>query len=672
MSDMDRQTPGGLTESEVDRKRKTFMPDEEMGWEDDDFGPDDEVDWGERIPRRSEEAGEEQENLRRQSASRMDDRTTQRRRAARRPSQRNGRRRKQKKNSSVLVAIIFILAVVLVAVGSVVIKKYTPTKERVDLNEYYNIQAQDDMAIILDGQRLEEKAKYWDGHVYLDYEAVQKYFNQRFYWDANENILRYTTPTDVISVNAGSKDYTVTRKNESEEYVIVRVDGDKMYLAIDFVEKYTNIYFASYEEPNRVRVISKWGDVQAAAVKKDTEIRVKGGIKSPIVVDVEENSKVMILEEGEDWSKVYTEDGMIGYIRNKRMDDVETETIISRNFEEPTFNHLLKDGTVSLGWHQVTNQEANGKIADVLQSTKGINVMAPTWFYLNDNNGGIYSLASKDYVDYCHQHNVEVWALISNLENPEADSGYVLSHTSTRDNLTNQIIAAAIEYNLDGINLDFEALSAEVGDDYIQFVRELSLKCENNNLVLSIDNYVPTDYTAFYNRAEQALFADYIIIMGYDEHYSGSEDIGSVASIGFVRDGVENTLKEVPKEQTILGMPFYTRVWELTMKDGGGEDVESVSEDYLPYTFTCFDEGMQTVENRYTENGGEAVWSEEDGQYVTEYESEGKTYKIWIENEASLEEKLKVMKENGLAGAAYWKIGLERASAWDTIIKYVN
>ncbi len=595
--------------------------------------------------------------------------------ARQRPRSRGRRRRRRGRRNNnrmpVIVGAAFVAVVVLLALLSIVIKKYSPSKERADLDDYYNIQSQEDAAIILDGIRLEETAKLWDGHVYMDYKIVQEYLNQRFYWDSNENILRYTTDKDVVSVNAGSMEYTVTKKNENTDYVIVKVDGEHMYLALDFVQKYTNIEFAMHEAPNRVKITAKWGEIQTAPIRKNTAIRVKGGIKSPIVADLEKGSKVGILDAGENWSRVCTEDGMIGWLQNKRLGEISVESI-SREFEEPVFTHMLKDGSVSLGWHQVTNQEANGRVASILQDTKGVNVISPTWFYLNDNEGNIYSLASREYVSYCHQNNVEVWALVSNLENPEADSAYVLSHTSTRDYLTNQIIAAAIEYDLDGINLDFEALSSEVGDSYIQFVRELSLKCENNNLVLSVDNYVPTDYTAFYNRAEQAVFADYVVIMGYDEHYSGSENIGSVASIGFVRDGVENTLKEVPPEQTILGMPFYSRVWELTPKDGAGEDVESAAEDYLPYTFTCIEEGMQTVENRYTANGAQAVWSEEDGQYIAEYESEGKTYKIWVENEISLEEKLKVMKQNNLAGAAYWKLGLERPSAWDTIIKYVN
>lgn len=583
-------------------------------------------------------------------------------------------KKQQKNNHSVIIAAVFIVVVILIAGISLLVKKYSPSKERVNLNSYYNVQNEEDMAIVVDNQRLEDVAKNWEGHVYLEYQTVHDYLNERFYWDANENILRYVTPTDVISVNAGEQSYMVTKSSENTDYTIVKVDADKMYIALDFVQKYTEypaISYKVYEKPSRVAIESKGGTIKTAEVKRSTEIRQKGGIKSPIVVDVEKGATVTILESGNDWDKVCTQDGMIGYIRNNKLGS-EQKTTVKAKGEQPVFNHLLKDKTISMGWHQVTNQDGNKRVANVLQSTKGINVLSPTWFYLNDNDGNIYSLANHDYVNYCHQQGVEVWALISNLENSEVDTTYVLTHTSVRDKLVNQIIASAIEYNLDGINVDFEALAGEVGDAYIQFIRELSIKCENNNIVLSVDNYVPSSYTAFYNRSEQALFADYIVIMAYDEHTRASEDVGSVASIGFVKKGVEDTLAEVPANQTILGMPFYTRVWELTPKDGAGEDVESTSEDYLPYTFTCSEEGMQTVENRYTVNGAQPTWDDTTGQYYVEYENSGKTYKIWIENEASLEEKLKVMKDNSLAGAAYWKLGFERATAWDTIIKYVN
>ena len=433
----------------------------------------------------------------------------------------------RRKIMPVIVAVVFVVVVGLIAVLTAVIQRYIPSKERVDLAEYYDIAAEDDLAVILDNQKQEMPGKYMDGHAYLNYEFVHDELNQRFYWDANENILRYTTPSDVISVDAGSSDYYVTKEKNTEDYTIVRSDGNTVYLALDFVQKYTNIAFSIYEEPNRVMITSVWGEIAASTARKDTEIRVRGGIKSDIVADLAKGTPVTVVETMDEWSEVCTRDGMIGYVRNKALTATQTQTI-SQEFEEPQFTHLLRDKKINMVWHQVTSQDGNGQISNVLRTTKGVNVISPTWFYLNDNNGNIKSLASKDYVSYCQQNGIEVWALVSNLENREVDTTEVLTHTSIRDNLTNQIIAAAIEYDLDGINLDFEELSG-VGDAYIQFVRELSIKCEKNGIVLSVDNYVPSEYTAFYNRAEQAVFADYVVIMGYDEHYAGSEEEGSVA-----------------------------------------------------------------------------------------------------------------------------------------------
>lgn len=576
----------------------------------------------------------------------------------------------RKKVMPAIVAVIFVIVIGLIAVLTMVIQKYIPSNDPSDLKSYYCLKEEDDIAVVFNNTITGEVCKYWDGHVYMTYEYVHDTLNERFYWDGNENILRYTTPSDLISVNAGSNQFTVGKSPSQEAYTIVKVDADVVYLALDFVQKYTNIDFTVHENPNRLLIYDTWGSIQQADLKKDSEIREKGGIKSPVVAELEKGTTVTIIEQEESWSKVITEDGMIGYLKNKILGE-SREEITSHEFQEPVFTHLLKDKKINMAWHQVTSQEVNSQVANILQNTKGINVLSPTWFYLNDNNGNIQSLASSDYVNYCHQNGIEVWALISNLENEEVNTTAVLTRTSTRDYLTNQIIAAAIEYDLDGINLDFEELSVEVGDAYIQFIRELSLKCKNNGIVLSVDNYVPTSYTAFYNRREQAVFADYVVIMGYDEHYAGSEEAGSGASIGFVTKGVDDTLAEVPPEQIILGMPFYTRVWECTPKENIS-DSEQADENFIPYTVTSQAVGMSEAENRLTINNVEAIWSEEDGQYYGEYQIDGLTYRIWVENEASMEPRLSLMKDRGLAGASFWKLGLEKSSIWDIIIKYIN
>ena len=583
----------------------------------------------------------------------------------------------KKKILPVIAAMTLILVVVGFMLLGNVIEKYTPTDERQDLAIHYNVASEEEVAIIYNNELIEAKAKYLNGVVYLSFDTVKDYINDRFYWDANENLLRYTTATDLVSVPAESTSYTITKDTHSSDHIIVKADAETAYIAIDFVKTYSDFAYEVFEEPNRVVITTAWGDYTTTTAKKNTELRVLGGIKSPILADIEKGEVLTILEELETWTEVITSDGVIGYVKSKNLGSKDTKTLNSDYIPEE-FTHIKKDFEINMAWHQVFTRSANSDIASVLQSTKGLNVISPTWFYLKDEKGGIGSLASSDYVSYCHQHGVEVWALVSNfaaseqgIENPDLTT--ILSHTSSRDNLVNNLISSAIQYNLDGINIDFEAVEPSAGEGYIQFIRELSLKCANNGIVLSIDNYVPTAYTAFYNRAEQALFADYVVIMGYDEHTAKSETEGSVASIGWVTEGIENTLKEVPADQIILGMPFYARVWKLT--PAAGEEVPAegeVVDSYVNYDISCYSASMGEQKRLANVNGVTPVWSDEFGQNYVEYKNGNSIYKIWMEDAASIEAKLKVMNSYGLAGGAFWKLGLEQSAVWDTIIKYIN
>lgn len=575
----------------------------------------------------------------------------------------------KKKIIPFIAAGVLILVILLFMVLGNIIEKYTPSKDQKDPAEYYGITSDTDVAIICNNEVLEDKGRLINDTVYLSYDTVRSYINSRFYWDSNENILRYATANDLISVNAESSDYTVTKDTQSFGHTIVKADAATAYIAVDFVKQYSDFTYEIYSDPNRIVITNNWGDYTAASAKKNCEIRYQGGIKSPILTEVAKNTELTVLTPDETWTQVATADGYIGYIKSKNLGSTSTKTL-SSDFTPEEFTHITKNYKINLAWHQVTNQTANGNVSSILQKSKGINVLSPTWFYLNDNNGNLANLASTSYVDYCHQNGVEVWALVSNLENPDVSTDAVLSHTSSRDNLTNNLISYAIQYNLDGINVDFEALSVDgVGSSYIQFIRELSLKCANNGIVLSVDNYVPSDYTKFYNRTEQALFADYVIVMAYDEHYAGSEEAGSVASIGYVTSGVENTLKEVPANQLILGMPFYTRVWSETPV---GTAAEGESDSTPDYDLSSYAASMSDVQKLLKANGVEPVWLEDVGQNYAEYQNNGVYYKIWIEDASSLEKKLSVMDSYGLAGGAFWKLGMEDSSIWDTILKYIN
>lgn len=576
-----------------------------------------------------------------------------------------------KKKILPVIAFIAVVVLIIAIIGiSSLVKRYTPSKERMELSEYFNISSDDEIAIVLNREKIESKAKIINNETYLDYKFVHDYINPRFYWDENENILLYATSNGLISASADANSYLTNKSTTDYKCPVVKATSDSALIEIDFVLQYSDFTYELFEKPNRLVMNNKWGKIETASVKKDTQLRVKGGIKSDILEDLEKGSSINVIEAGDNWTKVMSPDGVIGYIKSKYVVDNKTVKLKNPDYVEDKLPHIEKDFKICMAWHQVTTSSANSNIANVISSSKGVNVISPTWFYLNDNNGNIVDLASSNYVNYCHQQGIEVWALVSNLENPDVDSTYVLTHTSTRQYLVNQIIAAAIKYELDGINLDFEALDGNaVGDAYIQFVRELAIKCSNNGIVLSVDNYVPTSYTAFYNRKEQANFADYVVIMGYDEHYKGS-DAGSVSSLKWVDQGVRDTLESVPEKQVILGMPFYTRLWSLVANEA---DTESATEeDAITYETTSTVYGMTSAANLLKEKGIQPEWIAEDGQNYATWNEGNVTYKIWLENASSTEERLKLVSQYSLAGASFWKLGFESSDVWDTVIKYIN
>lgn len=574
-----------------------------------------------------------------------------------------------KKKLIPILAVGGVILLIIITLGiTILMSKYSPSKERQDLSEYYGVTETDDIAIVINDSISDVKGKLIDGSVYVDFNFVHDYLNQHFYWDSNEKVMLYTNDKDLITIKADSKSYSVNKNAEDYDKTIVKATSDSAMVELEFVKKYTKMSSKFVENPNRVVISTVFGNIKTATVKKDTEIRVKGGIKSNILTEVSKDSFVTIIEEGNKWHKVSTADGFVGYISTKNLSDVE-ETTVSLDFEEETFQHILKDKKISMVWHQVTVPSVNKNISKVLSSSKGVNVISPTWFRLSDEEGNISDMASKDYVKYCHKQHVEVWPTINNVDNTDVNCEEVLSHTSKRQHLVEQLIANATKYELDGINVDIEALNPSVGDSYIQFIRELSVKCNEKNLVLSVDNYVPSEYTAFYNRGEQALYADYVVIMGYDEHYAGS-DAGSVSSIGWLTEGVENTLAKVPAEQVILGMPFYTRLWEVSPKDGSEATTEN--DNGLEYNVKSTVYGMNGGYEAVKSAKAKAEWNSESGQDYAEWTKGESTFKIWLENEKSTEERLKLVSDKSLAGAAYWKSGLENPKVWDTINKYIK
>ncbi len=248
-----------------------------------------------------------------------------------------------KKKIIPVIAVLFLIFIILV--GIIIgrkIKAFMPSSEQQDLETYFGITSQEEAAIELNRSLTEEKALLRDGGIYLDFNYVHDYLNDRFYWDANENILLYTTSSNVVKASADSKDYYIGRKKDSKPYKIVLVNVDKTYIALDYVAQYTNLTYEHVKDPDRVLLQTKWGTIQKAGIKRKTQVRVEDSVKSNILCELTKEDTVIKLDVMDDWTKVATEDGLIGYVQNKRL-GAEKEETESHDFEEDTFLHQMRD-----------------------------------------------------------------------------------------------------------------------------------------------------------------------------------------------------------------------------------------------------------------------------------------------------------------------------------------
>lgn len=558
----------------------------------------------------------------------------------------------KKKAAPVLVVLILIVLVGAAGVVSFLINRYKPGTEYMAGNEYFNLTDENSVALIQNGELLEEQAVLIGGEPYAAYTYVESQLNSCFYWDEETKGILLTTSGGVQTLLPG--DAAVAKTPGGQPAVQQESDGT-VYISLDVVKEYTDLDYAYYSDPNRVVIRNEWDGVEQATVQSDTaQVRQKGGIKSLILADVQKGDALLYLENLDNWCKVMTADGYTGYIQTE--DISEPEAIEARTAKKDSYERITRDHKINLVWHQSTSTESNDAMAEMTAEMTGVNVISPTWFSVTDETGTISSLASADYVKLAHDAGREVWGLIDNF-NEAFDETTDLAYASVRSRIIEQLLAEAASCGMDGINVDFENLKEAGIPHYLQFLRELTSAAHAQNLVVSVDTPVPQAYTMYYQRGEQARFVDYMIVMAYDEHFAGSEEAGSVSSLPFVQQAVEEMTRVMPADQVICGIPFYTRVW--TEKFGQS----AITSEVL---------GMDGAKNYAKENQMTETWDASLGQNVATVETSDARYTIWMEDEQSMEEKLKVIQSADLAGVAEWKLGFERADIWSLISEYIE
>lgn len=568
-----------------------------------------------------------------------------------------------KKKTGVTIIGVFVTLLLIAAVLCVaLVRKYTPCEEKISPGELMPV-PEGEVCVIFWQEKYEKNALRLNGEIYLDLETVLTQINEDFYYDEEELVLSYTTPTEIIRAYPMEPVYYSNKTKRELTHAPILTKGGVPYVSLEFTALFSDVTYTFYENPSRVLLRTGAKDMLSLKAEKDTAVREAADIKSRIVCDLKKDSVVWYVDAGTDTStkfvKVMTADGVFGFVKKKELTETYHESYASA-YIPPEYSHILSEEDVVLGWHQVTNKTANAGLEKLVKNNEQLTVVSPTWFRVNppEAETPVSSLADTAYVETAKSYGLEVWGLVDNFAvagaegfDPTENSFAVLSSTKEREELVNALVAEAIRFDLDGLNIDFEMLSLKTGPHFIQFLRELSVKCRANGLVLSVDNYVPSAHAAYYDWKAQGEVVDYVVIMAYDEHYAGSETAGSVASYTYLTAAVDNILTMVPKEQVIMAVPFYTRLWTETEENG----VTKLTSEAL---------AMVTAATELSRNNVTPVWDETTRQYYAEYEKDGAVCKVWLEDVQSLQEKIAYIRKADLAGVAAWRLGFESEEIW--------
>ena len=567
--------------------------------------------------------------------------------------ERQSRKRGKSGGKSLLPFFLIFFCFILLFTGAGLfyyVKKYMPTKARADLNSYFSVSG-DNVELYLNHEKQVEDSvltlgRMQDGEVYLPYGFVVKQLNIRFYYDDDEKTLRYALPDSVEIYQPGEKG-----KDGKLPYF---VDGKNIFLSLSLIQSHTALEVESFmdAEHKRVFLYNAFGKEKQATLTAKEAVRVQGGVKSPILTDLEKGDKVLVLEKMEKWSKVETKDGFIGYLRNSRLGD-EVEIEKSSDFQAPVYSHKSMGEGVhpTLAFHQITTPEANNTLDTLLPNAAEANIVAPTWYVLSDNAGNFISYSDANYVAKAHAAGKKVFATLNNFDAGKVDAKALFSAAKHRSALIENLVKDLKEKQIDGINVDIELLPEGAARDYLEFMRELSIACRTEDLFLSVDCYVPYSYNAYYNIKELGEICDYVVIMCYDEHYAGSEEAGSVSSLSYVERGIDESAAKMDKNRVIIALPFYTRVW---ITDANGKlRSEALS--------------IKKAKEWITEKNVPLVWKEDIGQYYGVIQDGNEKKEIWMEDEKSMEAKMSLLREKGIQGVAAWKLGQEPQGFWSIL-----
>ncbi|MBB6447400.1 glycosyl hydrolase family 18 protein [Bacillus benzoevorans] len=489
--------------------------------------------------------------------------------------------------------------------------------------------------------------------VYVPFTFMKEYIDEQLIFDDKSHSIIMTTPNKVIQMPLESLTYYVNQKHVSLQTAPVKALNGENYMALDTILSIYGIQYSVLPETKAIEITKDgmkktYGTIKGKDInEKRLRLRTKPDLQAPYTAQTRDKDIITIEKEGAQYFYVRKENGIAGYLDKKYVMKDKTETIHIQK-EQVEMNIPQMNGPINLTWEAVYTKNPN---TAAIPEMPGVNVVSPTWFELTNTDGTVKDLGSLEYVNWAKARGYQVWALFSNGFNPDL-THKALKDFETRQNIIRQLLAFCQTYQLNGINLDIENVREEDGPLVTQFVREITPYLHQAGLIVSMDITFITDgnWSAFYEREKLAETVDYLMVMAYDEHWGTSPEAGSVASFPWVEQNLKNLLEVVPNDKLILGVPLYTRLWEI--KDTGEVSSKSMK--------------MAEAKEWLAEKGVTPVYDEGSGQnYAEYYDTEAKaTYHIWLEDDLSLNKRAELAAKYELKGIASWSRYFADETAW--------
>ena len=506
-----------------------------------------------------------------------------------------------------------------------------------------------EMNLIINNRNVTEDLKHpiinENGIIYVSMDDIENYFDK--YIHIEEDINEIVTTYDKQIASIGFETNKLTLNGSTKKVQAHAIEKDEViYLPISEMQEVYNVEMAVSDK--NITLDSLDRKQVKAYTKSNLSVKWKADIFSKTVDKVKKGDVLIAIEDvDKGWTRVRTQSGEVGYVKTSKLTNYTT---VRDDFVE----EKQIEGKVNMFWDYYSKYvKCPDRTGQVIE---GVNVVSPSFFYI-DEDGEFQDKvgdAGKQYIEWAHSNNYKVWAMVQSDEAGIKTTSTILNSYAKRQELIEKIIEVCVEYQLDGINIDFENMYEVDKDKFSRFIIELEPRLNEIGAVLSVDVTAPDgdpNWSLCYDRNVIGHVADYIVFMAYDQYGNSSTKPGTTAGYNWVETNVKKFIdnEDVEPSKIILGMPMYTRQWTI---DSNGE---------------IDGRGVVSMLNTKIPNNVEKQWDEDLKQYYIEYKSGSDTIKMWIEDGTSIAAKVSLVTKYGLAGTSCWRKDMETSNIWSVI-----